>query len=115
MDNKYIPNFGQFLNEGKLVVKRKYTENHPSKEVSSYAPVREKVLSFVKEKKSVSHEELMEFFKGINEDSSPDASRKWLNKNGQYFKVSEKNGTKTYQLSDMGERVHKAAQSLNKN
>jgi hypothetical protein len=111
---KYIHSFQEFLNEGKVTVKRQYTESYPKKEVSTYAPVRAKVLSFIKEKNHVSHEDLIEFFKGVNEDSSPDASRKWLTKNKQYFKVIEKEGKKMYTLSQYGERVYKATQEINK-
>jgi hypothetical protein len=50
----------------------------------------------------------------MNEETGGTTSRKWLNKNPHYFKVSEKNGVKTYKLSKLGERVHNAIQQLNK-
>ena len=105
---KYTLSFDELVNEGKVTVKRKYTDNYPSQEVSTNAPVREKVLSFVKEKGTVSHEELMEFISGMNEETGGLTSRKWVNKNTQYFRITEKNGVKTYRLSSLGERVQNA-------
>ena len=110
----HVNNFEDFLNEAKVSVKRKYTESHPAKHVSSYGPIREKVLAFVKEKGEVSHTDLLEFFKGMNEETGGATSRKWLNKNPHYFKISEKNGAKTYKLSKLGERVHNVIQQLNR-
>jgi hypothetical protein len=109
----YIQNFAEFLNEGKVMLKRKYTEAHPAKHVFTYAPVREKILSFVKEKGEVSHDEMMEYVKGINEETGGNTSRKWLTKNAQYFTIKEKNGEKTYKLSSLGEKVHSAINKLN--
>lgn len=100
--NEYI------LNEGRVVFKRKYTDLHPEKSVSSTGPVREKILSFVKEKGKVTHEELMEFIKSVNEETGGQTSRKWVNKNTSYFRIVEKDGIKTYALSSVGKRVHEA-------
>lgn len=112
--NNYAHTFEDFLNEGKVSVKRKYTDKYPAKHVSSHGPIRERILAFVKENGEVTREGLMEFIKGMNEDNGGATSRKWLNKNPQYFKVTEKNGVKTYKLSSLGERVHNAIQQLNK-
>ena len=112
--NNHVNNFEDFLNEAKVSVKRQYTVLHPAKYVSSHGPIREKVLAFVKENGEVSQKDLFEFFKGMNEETGGTTSRKWLNKNPHYFKVSEKNGVKTYKLSKLGERVHNAIQQLNK-
>ncbi len=105
---KYTLSFDEFINEGKVTVKRKYTDRYPKQEVSSKAPIREKILSFVKEGGRVSHEELMEFISSMNEENGGSTSRKWVNKNTQYFHITEKNGVKTYRLSALGERVHAA-------
>jgi len=112
--NNHVNSFEDFLNESKVSIKRKYTENHPAKHVSSHGPIREKVLAFVKEKGEVTREELLNFFKGMNEETGGSTSRKWLNKNPHYFKVTEKKGVKTYKLSQLGERVHNAIQQLNR-
>lgn len=105
---KYALSFEEFVNEGKVTVKRKYTDLHPQREVSTNAPIRERILSFVKEGGRVSHEELMEFIASMNEENGGSTSRKWVNKNTQYFHITEKNGVKTYRLSALGERVHNA-------
>jgi hypothetical protein len=105
--------FEQFLLESKVTVKRKYTDKHPEKNVSSRAPIREKILSFVKENKEVTYEAMMEFLKSVNEETGGNTTRKWLNKNEKYFKITEKNGVKTYKLSSYGERVHAKIQELN--
>jgi hypothetical protein len=106
---EHIEDFQSFIvNEGRVSVKRKYTESHPGKSVSDAAPIRERVLSFLKEKGEATYEDLMEFFKGLNEETGGNTSRKWLNKNTQYLSIKEKNGVKTYSLSKMGNRVHEA-------
>ena len=91
-----------------ITVKRKYTSAHPSYRVSTNAPIREKVLSFVKESGTVTHKELMEFISGMNEETGGSTNRKWVSKNNHYFVVREKDGVKTYRLSSLGEHVHAA-------
>ena len=104
-----VLSFSEYImNEGCVVFKRKYTDLYPEKSVSSTGPVREKILSFVKEKEQVTHQELMEFIKSINEESGGQTSRKWVNKNTSYFRIIEKNGVKSYSLSVIGKRVHEA-------
>jgi hypothetical protein len=100
--------FDEFVNEGKVTIKRKYTDLHPSLTVSTNAPIRERILSFLKEAGTVTHDELMEFIAGMNEESGGSTSRKWVNKNTQYFVIKERQGVKTYRLSPLGERVHRA-------
>ena len=109
-----IYSFEEFVNEGQVAVKRKYTDIYPAKLVSEKGPTREKVLAFVKENGKVSYADMMEFMKSMNEETGGSTSRKWLTKNPQYFKITEKNGKKTYKLSSLGERVHRAIQQLNK-
>ncbi len=107
--NTHVMTFEDYmLTEGLVVFKRKYTENFPARTVSDTAPVRERVLSFVREKGTVTHKELMEFFKGLNEETGGTTSRKWVNKNSRYFVVKEKNNIKTYTLSAIGKRVHES-------
>jgi len=109
----HIYSFEEFINEAKVTVKRKYTDIYPTKQVDQRGPIREKVLAFVKENGNVSYEDMMEFMRAMNEETGGTTSRKWLTKNPQYFKITEKNGKKTYKLSLLGERVHKAIQQLN--
>lgn len=106
MNEKLVQSFDEYLNEGHIVVKRKYTQSHPEKKVGSKAPIREKVLSFLAEKGSVSKDQMMDFIGGLNEESGGKTSRKWLNKNTHLVNVTEKNGTKTYTLTKLGKRLH---------
>lgn len=111
----HIVDFSTFImNEGKVSVKRKYTESHPAKTVSDTAPIRERVLNYIKEKGSVTYEQLMEFFKELNEETGGNTTRKWVNKNTSYFNIKEKEGVKTYTLSKMGTRVQEAIQKHKK-
>jgi predicted transcriptional regulator len=106
MNEKLVQSFEEYVNEGHIVLKRKYTNAHPEKKVGSKAPIREKILSFVAENGSVSKEQMMEFISGLNEESGGKTSRKWLNKNTHLVTVTEKNGTKTYSLTRMGKKLH---------
>jgi len=111
---KSVKKFDQFINEAKIQVKQKYTEKYPAKMVSTYAPVREKILSFVKENSPVSKADLIEFLKRVNEESGKSTSLGWITRNKQYFVVEEKGDKKTYKLSSLGERVFAKTQTLNK-
>ena len=102
----HVLSFTEFLNEALVTVKRRYTEAHPQKAVSDNAPIRERILAYVKEKREVSHTQLMKFISDMNEQTGGSTSRKWVNKNTQYFTIKEKHNTKYYALSKMGERVH---------
>jgi hypothetical protein len=105
---KFIETFEDFLNEAKVVVKRKYTDNHPEKSISNNAPIRERILSFVNEKGSVTRQELLEFLKAMNEETGGSTSRKWISKNPTLFMVKEKAGVKTYTLSSYGKKIHES-------
>jgi hypothetical protein len=101
-----VLSYDEFLNEGLHVVKRKYTENHPEKVVSDYAPVRERVLSFLKEKGTATHEELSEFFKLLNEETGRKTTMGWIKANPSLVNVRESGGKKIYSLSKEGKRIH---------
>lgn len=107
----YVYSFDEFLNEARLTYKRKYTDNYPEGTVYDRGPVREKVLSFVNEKGKVTHNEMINFIKGVNEETGGTTSRKWVNKNTSYFKIRERNGEKIYSLSEKGKRVHNSIMS----
>jgi len=109
---KHVISYEQFLNEALRVVKRKYTDAHPEKKVSDYAPVREKVLSFIQEKGNVTESELAEFFKLTNEETGRKTSMEWVKANSKYFTVKETNGEKTFSLSKEGRRVHEKISSF---
>ncbi len=94
------------INEAKKVsIKRKYTDSHPSINVQNYAPVREKVLSFIGEKGTVDHKQILEFLRGMNEQHSKKTSMRWVKRNSKYIKEYESKGTKNYKLTELGKRV----------
>jgi hypothetical protein len=51
---------------------------------------------------------MIDFIKGVNEETGGTTSRKWVNKNTSYFKIRERNGEKIYSLSEKGKRVHES-------
>jgi len=106
MQEKLIQTFDEFITEGHIVFKRKYTDAHPEKKVGATGPIREKILSFLHEKGTVNKTEMMEFISGLNEETGGKTSRKWLNKNSHLVIVTEKDGTKFYTLSKTGQRIH---------
>jgi hypothetical protein len=93
------------VNEGRIVTKRKYTENYPAKHVYSKAHVRNKVLELLKAGK-VTEED---FFSAISGAGAP---RKWIQRNSQYFKVEEEGGKRLYSLSGKGHVVANSLQEI---
>jgi hypothetical protein len=89
----------------KISVKRKYTNAHPSIDIQKYAPVRERVLSFIGERGKVSRKQILEFLRGMNEEQGKKTSMRWVQRNSKYIKEYEINGTKNYKLTALGERV----------
>jgi hypothetical protein len=83
------------LDESKITVKRRYTDNHPAHTVGKFATIRNKVLEAIKDGK-ISNEEFNNIVKEMTKDSS-----RWLKRNAQYFNVSEEGIT----LSKIGMRV----------
>lgn len=89
----------------KSTVKRKYTETHPPVEVQNYAPIREKVLNFLKENGTVTRVQLKEFLNGMNEEIGSKTSMKWVNKNSRFIKEFATKGEVYYKLTPLGKRV----------
>jgi hypothetical protein len=107
-----VLSYNDFVNEALLVVKRKYTDLHPEKLVSNYAPVRERVLSFIKERGSVSEKDLQEFLKMTNEQTGRKTSMGWVKANERLFTVKTNEGQKMYSLSKEGARIHDKLTSI---
>jgi hypothetical protein len=89
----------------KVTVKRKYTENHPSVDIQNYAPIREKVLNFLKENGTVTRAQLKEFLNGMNEEIGSKTSMKWVNKNSRFITEFASKGEVHYKLTPLGKRV----------
>jgi len=119
--NEYLNNISEAneaneLNEAYLVAKRR-NGNKPAEYISSNAPVRTKVLSFISEKESgkVSKKELMEFFETLQEELGKKPSWGWLSKNAQYIdKEIDENGDQYYSLTKRGKRVLEVLKSYEK-
>ena len=97
MDN--INDLNNFLNEKKIVVKRRYTEAYPAKNISTNARVRSIILDAI----SDGHITEDEMIRILNE---LEANKRWLGRNKTLFNISEDQaGIKTYSLSPYGQRV----------
>ena len=83
------------VNEAKVTLKRRYTENHPAKTVGKFAKVRNKVLEAIADG-TITQEE----FDNILSELSNNAKR-WSKNNSKYFTISEEG----ISLSKFGKRV----------
>ena len=88
-----------------IVSKRKYRE-YPAETISTEAPVRNRILSFVAEKKIVTKSQLREYMETLSEDLGKQPASNWISRNSHYFRIGENSeGETTYKLSRRGERV----------
>ena len=104
MDN--LSNINDFVNEKRVVVKRRYTEKYPAKNVSTAARIRNAVLDAISDG-HITEEELTKILSEIQ------AHNRWLKRNSKLFNISEdENGVKSYSLSPYGHRVRKVTRSV---
>ena len=97
MDN--INDLDNFLNERKVVVKRRYTEAYPAKNVSTNARVRSVILDAISDG-HITKEEMNRILTELQ------ANKRWLKRNLSLFNISEdQEGVTTYSLSPYGQRV----------
>jgi len=82
-------------NEGKVTLKRKYTENYPAVTAGKQARIRNKMLEAIADGKLTQEE-----FNAILKEMSIDSSR-WVRRNSKYFNVSEEG----ISLSKFGRRA----------
>jgi hypothetical protein len=71
------------LKESRIVIKRKYTENHPAMTAGMHASIRNKVLEAIADGKLTKEE-----FDNLVREMSKDSGR-WARRNARYFNVSE--------------------------
>ena len=83
------------IEERNIIVKRKYTENHPAKTVGKAAKIRNKVLEAIKDGK-ITREEFNQIVREMTTDST-----RWLRRNSGYFNVNEEG----ISLSRTGKRI----------
>ena len=83
------------LNERKVTLKRRYTENHPAITAGAAARIRNKMLEAIADGKITQDE-----FNSMLSELSAN-SKRWMKRNSQYFNVSEDGVT----LSKSGSRI----------
>ena len=105
MDN--VNDLNNFLNEKRVTVKRRYTEAHPAKNVSTAARVRSSILEAIADG-HITEEEMTRILSELN------AHKRWLSRNKGLFNISEDQaGIKTFSLSPYGQRVKNKTTILN--
>lgn len=95
-----------FLNEKRVVIKRKYTESYPAKKMSTHAKVRNQIFSAL-QNGMLSEEEFSNILTTAN------AHSRWFKRNSRFFFVKEENGIKKIGLSSYGQKV--MTKTLNEN
>lgn len=101
---KLITTFEDFLAEKLVAYKRKYTESYPAKTASTYAKVRNAVLSAVADG-VITEDELQSILQASSHGS------KWMSRNTDLFKITEDESGRKYALSKKGKRILKATSS----
>lgn len=102
-----LKNIQEFITEKRVTVKRRYTEKHPAKNVSTAARVRNAVLDAVADG-HLTEEEINTILAEIK------AHKRWLNRNVGLFNISEdETGVKRYSLSPYGKRIRTATAPIN--
>jgi len=105
MDN--VNDLNSFLNEKRVTVKRRYTEAHPAKNVSTAARVRSSILEAIADG-HITEEEMTRILSELK------AHKRWLSRNKGLFNISEDQaGIKTFSLSPYGLRVKNKTTILN--
>lgn len=104
---KNILGINNYLAEKRVTVKRRYTENHPAKLVSTSAKVRNALFDAMADG-HLTEDEILKILSEIN------ANKRWLGRNISLFNVSEdQGGIKKYSLSPYAQRIRNATKSLN--
>jgi len=104
---KNVNDLNNFLNEKKIVVKRRYTEAYPAKNVSTNARIRSVILDAISDG-HITEEEMSRILTELQ------ANKRWLGRNKTLFNISEDQaGIKTFSLSPYGLRVKNKTTVLN--
>ena len=97
--NKFL----ESLDEAKIVIKRRYTENHPERNVRGGAQIRNSIIEALRDKKLT----LSEFNEIVGKHSKN--AYKWTQRNKRFFTIKEENVT----LSRYGNKIAKTLQPVN--
>jgi hypothetical protein len=104
---KHLKEFDDVISEKRVTVKRRYTEKHPAKNISTAARVRNSIIEAMGDG-VLTEEELTKILQELK------AHKRWLSRNTKLFNISEdQNGTKTYGLSPYGKRVKSKTLKIN--
>lgn len=103
---KNIKNLEEFITEKKVAVKRRYTENHPAKYVSTAARVRNAVLDAIGDG-VITEEEMDKILSEIQ------AHKRWVSRNSKLFNITEEDGVKKISISSRGKRIRTLTRELN--
>lgn len=101
-----MQNFDKYLeslDEGKIILKRRYTENYPEKNVRQKANIRNTIIEALKDKKLT----LSEFNEIVSQHSK--SPSKWTKRNARFFDIKEDNVT----LSGYGNKIANTIQPVN--
>ena len=103
---KTIKTLQDFINEKKLVIKRKYTEKYPTKRVSTAARVRNTILDAIGDG-VITQDELENILADI------DAHKRWLKRNRKLFRRTRQDGESKICLSKKGKKIRNATLDVN--
>jgi hypothetical protein len=105
MEKNEFLTYSQFVNESKIIAKRKYTEKYPQKHAYTGSVIRSKVLEFLATEGSATASKLKEYFSLLDEEIGKRPNSSWLFNNKQYIrsKFDKELGEKVYSLSDKGQ------------
>jgi len=104
---RHLKEFDDVISEKRVTVKRRYTEKHPAKNISTAARVRNSIIEAMGDG-VLTEEELTKILQELK------AHKRWLSRNTKLFNISEdQNGIKTYGLSPYGKRVKSKTTKIN--
>lgn len=93
--------FNNYVNEGVIIVKRKYTNSYPEINKNLNAKIRNSILNAVSDK-VVTSKDLLDI---IAQAGSKNALQ-WLKQNGHYFKITKGDlDTETFILTPQAKRI----------
>ena len=99
---KNLKDLSDYISEKRIIVKRRYTEKHPAKKVSTAANVRSAVLDAIADGQ-LTEEEVTKILSEVS------AHKRWLSRNVDLFNISEdETGVKRFSLSPYGKRIRTA-------
>ena len=94
MDKSHF-NQNDRVDEGKITIKRRYTENYPARTVGKSARIRNKMLEAISDG-AITQEEFNSIIAELSSDS-----KRWLSRNSKLFNITEAGIT----LTGLGKKI----------